>query len=214
MMNEYKLNRNFENLERRLYPGVGSYGIPQINPIDFEGDCDFIGFNLASGCKDRNEKGVHFFLDDYQFNRLWNNIDRYLSMLSEFQYVMSPDFSTYADFPKAIQLYNHYRKHWVAAYLQEHQVKVIPTISWSTPDSYEWCFDGEPVGATVSVSSVGCMKQKEARDNFIEGYNEMLKRLSPTKILFYGNVPEECTGNIVRIKAFQEKFRGALRDGR
>ncbi|MBQ8768823.1 MAG: DUF4417 domain-containing protein [Oscillospiraceae bacterium] len=213
-MTEYKLNRNFENLERRLYPGVGLYGIPQIDPINFEGNCAFIGFNLASGCKDRNEKGVHFFLDDYQFNRLWNNIDRYVSMLSDFQYVMSPDFSTYADFPKAIQIYNHYRKHWVAAYLQEHQVNVIPTISWSTPDSYEWCFDGEPVGATVAVSSVGCMKQKEARGNFIEGYNEMIKRLSPTKILFYGNVPEECTGNIVRIKAFQEKFRGALRDGR
>lgn len=213
-MNEYKLNRNFENLERRLYPGVGHYGIPLINPINFEGDCNFIGFNLASGCKDRNEKGIHFFLDDYQFNRLWNNIDRYLSMLSEFQYVMSPDFSTYADFPKAIQIYNHYRKHWVAAYFQEHQVKVIPTISWSTPDSYEWCFDGEPVGATVAVSSVGCMKQKEAREHFIKGYNEMIKRLSPTKILFYGNVPEECTGNIVRIKAFQEKFRGALCDGR
>ena len=56
-------------------------------------------------------------------------------MLREFRYVLSPDFSTYTEFPKAIQIYNHYRKHWVGAYLQEAGVNVIPTISLSTEDS-------------------------------------------------------------------------------
>ena len=212
-MPNYRQSRSYENLERAIFPGVGRFEIPQILPVEYEGGCEFIGFNYAKSCKNPQDKGVHFFLDDYQFNRLWTNIDQYIPMLSRFQYVMSPDFSTYTDFPKVIQVYNHYRKHWVAAYLQDAGIDVIPTISWSTPDSFEWCFDGEPEGSTVAVSSVGCMKNVEAKQLFIDGYAEMVRRLHPEKIIFYGNVPAECTGNIVRIKAFQEKWKEALCDG-
>lgn len=212
-MSNYRNIRNYENLERRMFKGVGEYDIPKLKLTLFEGDCEFISFNYASGCKDRKNKGVHFFIDDYQFNRLWTNIDRYVDMLSQFKYVMTPDFSTYTDFTKAIQIYNHYRKHWVGAYLQEAGVQVIPTISWSTPDSFEWCFDGEPEGGTVAVSSVGCMNSKTKKQLFLSGYNEMVKRVQPDSIIFYGNVPEECNGNIVRIKAFQEKFKEAVCDG-
>ena len=134
-------------------------------------------------------------------------------MLSQFRCVMSPDFSTYTDFPKAIQIYNHYRKHWVGAYLQEAGIQVIPTISWSTPDSFEWCFDGEPEGATVAVSSVGCMNSKEKKALFLTGYKEMVRRLQPETIIFYGNVPDECMGNIVRVRAFTDKFKEARCNG-
>ena len=128
-------------------------------------------------------------------------------MFSQFTHVMSPDFSTYTDFPKAIQIYNHYRKHWVGAYLQENGVNVIPTISWSTPDSFEWCFDGEPEGGVVAVSSVGAASSRGKKVLFMEGYNEMIARLCPEVILFIGKIPEECQGNIVQIKAFTDKFK-------
>lgn len=206
----YRNCRNYENLERRLFDGVGEYGIPQIEPVAYEGGCDWIGFNYAKSTKDCEGKGVHFFLDDYQFCRLWSNIDRYIPMLQRFRYVMSPDFSTYTDFPKVMQIYNHYRKHWCAAYMHEAGIQVIPTISWSTPDSFDWCFDGEPEGGTVAVSSVGCMNSKEKKALFLAGYEEMVRRLQPETIIFYGSVPEECMGNIVRIRAFTDKFNEAL----
>lgn len=212
-MSNYRNRRNYENLERRIFDGVGECGIPKIQPTPYAGGCEWIGFNYAKSCKEPEGKGVHFFVDDYQFNRLWTDIDRYIPMLSQFRYVMSPDFSTYTDFPKAIQIYNHYRKHWVGAYLQEAGIQVIPTISWSTPDSFEWCFDGEPEGATVAISSVGCMNSKEKKALFLAGYEEMVRRLQPETIIFYGNVPDECMGNIVRIKAFQDKFKEAKCNG-
>lgn len=208
----YRNTRNYENLNKRIFKGVGPYEIPQIEATHFE-SCEFVGFNYAAQAKKREEKGIHFFLDDYQFERLWKTPDRYLSMLYDFKYVMTPDFSTYTDFPKIIQIYNHYRKHWIGAYLQENGIDVIPTISWSTPDSYEWCFDGEPEGGTVAVSSVGTQKNKKTKELFILGYKEMVRRLQPETIIFYGNVPEECTENIVRIKAFHEKFKEAVCDG-
>jgi len=126
---------------------------------------------------------------------------------------MTPDYSTYTDFPKTIQIYNHYRKHWVGAYLQDAGLKVIPTISWSTPDSFAWCFDGEPEGGAVAVSSVGCMNSREKRELFLLGYQTMLDRLHPDKIIFYGNVPKECKRNLVRIKPFYDKFRETITEG-
>lgn len=209
-----KTDISYENLDRCIYDGVGEYGIPQIKPTIFTEGCEFIGFNYAKGkCSNPEEKAVHFFLDDYQFNALWRNPDRYVDKLSRFRYVLTPDFSTYTDFPKAIQIYNHYRKHWIGAYLQEYGCRVIPTISWSTPDSYEWCFDGEPTNGTVAVSSVGTQKSKKTKELFIQGYQEMVRRLEPETIIFYGNVPEECMGNIVHIRAFQEKFKEAKCNG-
>lgn len=212
-MNNYRNRRNYENLERQIFDGVGEYGIPQIEPVTYEGGCDWIGFNYAKTCKEPEKKGVHFFLDDYQFNRLWTDVDRYIPMLQKFRYVMSPDFSTYTDFPKAIQIYNHYRKHWVGAYLQEAGIQVIPTISWSTPDSFEWCFDGEPQGGVVAVSSLGVMNSKEKKELFLIGYKEMVRRICPDTIIFYGYVPDECIGNIVRVRAFTEKFNEVLCNG-
>lgn len=202
----YRSQKNYENLQRMIFDGVGEYGIPQIELTLYKGS-EFIPFNYAKSCKDKAGKGVHFFIDDYQFNRLWNAPDRYIDMLSEFDCVMSPDFSTYTDFPKSIQIYNHYRKHWVGAYLQMHGIDVIPTISWSNNESFEWCFDGEPINGVVAVSSVGCMNSKKRKELFMAGYREMINRLHPETIIFYGQIPEECTGNIVQIKAFQEKYR-------
>lgn len=203
----YRQLKNYENLQKRIFEGVGKYGIPEIKPTLYD-NADWIGFNYAKTVKDRQDKGVHFFLDDYQFNRLWNDIDRYADMLAQFKYVMSPDFSTYTDFPKAIQIYNHYRKHWIGAYLQEYGVSVIPTISWSVEDSFEWCFDGEPIGGAVAVSSVGAANSREKKKLFFAGYNAMMERLKPEKVLFYGKVPDGCKGNIVEIKPFYERFEG------
>lgn len=96
--------------------------------------------------------------------------------------------------------YHHYRKHWLAAYWQLHGMTVYPTISWSDENSYDWCFDGEPVGGVVAVSSVGTQASKESRSLFLRGYEEMLRRLDPSWVIFYGKVPEECDWNVIRIK--------------
>lgn len=81
-----------------------------------------------------------------------------------------------------------------------HGMTVYPTISWSDEWSYDWCFDGEPVGGVVAVSSVGTQQNKESKRLFLRGYEEMMKRLSPEWVIFYGKVPEECDWNVIRVK--------------
>lgn len=202
----YKQQRNYENLNKYIFDGAGRYGIPEIKPESFTVD-NWISFNFAKSCDEPEKHGVHFFVDDYQFIRLWTNPDAYLNMLGRFQAVCTPDFSTYTDFPVAIQLYNHYRKHWLGAYWQQNGVKVIPTISWSDESSFDWCFDGEPVGGMVAVSSVGTQHNRTVTRLFELGYREMMERLKPSAVIMYGNIPESCFGNIVPVRAFTTKWR-------
>jgi hypothetical protein len=166
-------NKTYDNLEKMIFSGVGEYGIPEIMPEEYK-PCEWIGFNYAANTTKRAGKGVHFFLDDYQFERVWNNPDRYIEVLRDYEYVLSPDFSMYIDFPKAMQIYNHYRKHWCAAYMQMNGLRVIPTIAWSDESSFEWCFDGEPVGSVVAVSSVGTQNSKAKKAAFLRGYETII----------------------------------------
>lgn len=206
-MPQYRQQRNYENLNKGIFEGAGPLDIPMLQPVD----CDvehWISFNYARTCDERAIHGVHFFIDDYQFNRLWSNPDGYLQMLQQFSAVMTPDFSTYTDFPKVIQMYNHYRKHWLGAYWQYHGIRVVPTISWSDEDSLNWCFDGEPVGGTVAVSAVGTQMDDTSRGLFRMGYEAMVEKLHPERVIFYGAVPAEFEAdNIVRIAAFQDRLK-------
>lgn len=201
----YKAQRNYENVQRMLFDGVGQYDVPEIGPTQFD-NAEFIGFNYAKSTKKSENKAVHFFLDDYQFTRVWTDPDRYVPMLQRFKYVLTPDFSLYTDFPKPLQIYNHYRKHWLGAYWQMHGINVIPTICWSNRESFEWCFDGEPTQSVVAVSSVGTQNSKERKKLFLDGYMEMIKRLEPTQIIFYGTVPEECKEKAICIKPFYSRY--------
>ena len=107
---------NFENLDKCVFLGVGKYGVPQIDPVKAYPQGEFIPANYVYTAKRPESKVVHFFIDDYQFARYWNQPDRYISKLQQYEAICAPDFSTYTDMPLAMQIYNHYRKHWLAAY--------------------------------------------------------------------------------------------------
>ena len=211
-MATFRDKKFFQNLDQFIYPGVGPYDIPEIFPEKWV-PCTFVGIREAPAIRDHTGKGVHFYVDDYRFEAIWHNWKRYGAMLSKFDAVMSPDFSMYTDWPKAVQIFNHYRKHFIGRYLQEQGVRVYPTICWSDESSYDWCFDGEPVNSCVSVSSVGTQHNPVSRKLFLKGYDAMLERLKPETIVFYGDVPKECRGNIVNIRPFQDKFKVVRTDG-
>lgn len=196
---------HFENQDKARFVGVGEYEIPQIIGVDDVQVKEWIPFNYALTCKEPQEKGVHFFLDDYQFERVWNNIDKYTEVLQRFEAVMSPDFSMFTVNPKALQIYQHFRKHFIGAYWQENGLTVIPTINWADKNSFEWCFDGEPINSIVAISTVGSMNSKANKVGFYKGYEEMKKQLQPKKILCYGTVPEEIKDEVQGIGCHWER---------
>lgn len=200
------VKRNGHNLNLGTFELAGEYGIPVLQPVHRLREMQWMRFNHAVTEGRSMDCGVHFFLDDYLFERVWRDPSRYMMFLRQFPAVMSPDFSMFADYPKAVNVYNHWRKHQLAAYWQRNGVTVIPSVSWVGPDSWEWCFDGEPKGGVVAVSSIGTQKSVQAKEMFIAGYMAMLNRLQPEKVIFFGKVPADCKGNIEHHAPYYETF--------
>ena len=196
----YKRTRNWENLQLATFINrAGKYDIPKMLPVTECAVKNWISFNFARGTdkEERAETGLHFYLDDYQFQRLWADPERYIPLLKSYAAVMSPDFSVYSDFPKAAKIWNVYRNMWLACYWQCYGMTVIPTIMWGAPDTFEYCFDGFPTDSIVSVSTDGSAMSDERSPSFMTGYNEMLDRLNPSGIIVHGRVFDGMKGNII-----------------
>lgn len=144
-------------------------------------------FSQATNSKTRNvNAGVFFFQDDYKFERVWTNPNVYCSILSNFPYVAGPDFSLYADMPLEMQRWNVFRNRLLSAYWQSNGIDVIPTITWSTASSFDFCFDGIS-GGTVIISTVGVLNNEQSKRLWIGGASEMVNRINPQYIIVYGH---------------------------
>jgi hypothetical protein len=93
--------------------------------------------------------------------------------------------------PKAMQIWNHYRRMWMGAYYQREGIRVIPAPCWSDEESFEFCFDGMPKDSTIIISSVGCVQNRLVRARFNRGFDEALKRLTPSQIILYGCIDDD-----------------------
>lgn len=171
---------------------ASGYPIIQAQAPPF-GVCELRGLNEVLTTKAEPDTGVHFFIDDYQFERVWRQPERYVAALSEYPMILSPDFSLYTNYPAPLQQWNHYRNQLIGAWFQAQGLTVIPTASWSDEASYVWCFDGLPEQATVAVSTVGVLKSKDSVVAFLKGAAELLARKQPTQLLIYGKMPAQLT---------------------
>ena len=193
------LEQNIHNLAYAQFDGVGEYDIPEMYPVHIDNlkDIPLQGFNYALQEKHPENIGVHFFLHDYQFERVWKYPDRYVEGLKKFAFVLSPDFSPYADMPRVLQLYNLYRNRWCGRYWQENGIKVIPTFTMGDTGLFKVFCTGIPKHSTIAISTMG-----EGRWGNFDGirawWNTILFELQPDTILLYGkDLSTELSGNII-----------------
>lgn len=206
----------FDNFERGFMPETyGKYDIPVMERTDITGD-KFLRFCDWKEIDDPADTIAHFYYDDYKFIATWDNPDVYVDRLAGFKAVVAPDFSLYTDFPLALQIMSCYRRQWIGAYWQSLGLTVIPDVVWGDERSFEFCFDGIPTGGTVAVSSVGVKLDKQWNgkrgDAFKRGYDEMLRRIEPETVLFYGDMIDGLEGNIIRIPSFYAQKRESLNE--
>lgn len=145
-----------------------------------------IGFNYAKTSKTK-AAGIHFFIDDYQFERIWANPEKYVDTLKQYECVISPEFSLYWDMPLPMKLWNTYRNRFIGAYLQQHGIKVIPSICWADENTFDFCFLGVEQKGIVAVETYGTKVKKELKDRWNAGMRELIKRIDPDTILIYGS---------------------------
>lgn len=172
-----------------------------------------IGFNYAKTNKEKNV-GIHFYLDDYQFERLWNKPEDYVDTLKEYECILSPDFSLYMDMPMPMKIWNIYRSRLIGQYYQSQGIKVIPTLSWAEEETFEFCFEGIPKGSIVSISTIGVKKNKEALNIWKAGVDELIRRIEPSTILVYGGKLDYDYGNIEVIYYENQVTERMIKNGR
>lgn len=184
----------------------GFYEIPTLKAESFV-PTELIGFNYAK-TSDNKKAGIHFFIDDYQFERVWNAPLDYIGILKQYECILTPDFSLYRDMPMAMKIWNVYRARLIGQIMQDSGIKVIPTLTWAEKETFSFCFDGIGQNGTVATSTVGVMRDKEAKKIWCEGMQEAIKKIKPKNILLYGSKIDFDFGDI-NVKYFESrKFGG------
>lgn len=181
----------FENFDKDDFPGAGMYDIPMVSGTrEIPSVTEWIDFDHVLREKEPQGKGVHFFIHDYKFQRIWQQPERYLKPLGRFEWLISPDFSLYRDMPVALQIYNHYRKMWMAAYWQSRGLRVIPNVTFGGPQTLDWFLDGMPKDSVIAMSCVSLADGGEWAEFLKEACKRVKEQLRPTAVLWYG--PEQA----------------------
>ena len=166
---------------------AGYYQFPTIKACHYVPE-DLIGFNYVKSWKGRREGlGVHFFLDDYQFERIWRSPYENIERLRGFGCVLMPDFSTYWDMPMAMKIWNLYRMRLIGQVMQDAGLEVMPIIRTFGDETYDWCLEGIEPGGVYAVSTVGVVESSaDFKDMCRREVREVIDRLKPESLILYG----------------------------
>ena len=169
------------NLDKLHYTDKGAFDIPRLAPFIMGKIPDkWIGFNEVNSFKgDRSLTGVHFFIDDYQFERVWNSPCKYIDILKDFACVIGPDFSMYEDMPMAMQIWNLYRSMYLAKLFETSGLNVIANLMWS---GEVFITDIYARHSTVAVSSIGVRDKAK----FMVDMEKIIRDIRPDKLLYFG----------------------------
>jgi len=192
------------------------YEFPILKQVHFKPQ-KAVPFHEALNEKNKNT-WIHFYIDDYRFESVWNNPAQYLMFLKRLGGVITPDYSVCRDFPLVMQMWNTYRNRAFAYWLQNNGVNIIPNISWGDERTYDFAFEGIAQGGTVAVSTNGCIKDPVDRYYFKQGLDKMIRVLKPETIICYSQCPDDIFGEhreagleIIHIENHWETVKKAVR---
>ncbi len=142
---------------------------------------------------------INWYIDDYKFDGvrgIWHDNSFVLRVLRHFAGAITPDFSTYQDFPIPIKEYATYRMRLFGYWLGKEGIAIINNVRWGTEESFEYCFEGIPLNSIVSIGTVaGGPRKLRDRIRFENGFYKMIEVLKPHTILVYGSAKGKCFDN-------------------
>ena len=176
-----------DNMFYFIEPGDNEWGIPDTKPFteDLSG-IEWISFwdksKISNNFKDPyvwENIGIHFYVEDFQFQIIWNDPDKWLPFLKMCRAVVAPDFSVYTDMLKAHQLWNAFRRQWCAKYWQDNGVNIVSCVTWSIGKTDDWYIYGIPQNTSIATSFVGKTIDKPQA---IKDFKVLVDKLNPHKI--------------------------------
>lgn len=192
----------FKNLEI-----TGKYDSPVIRPVQHI-PIKLLPINKVLTCKNPKEYYVHFYVDDYQFERVWKNPKIWVKKLSQFAGVIGPDFSAYIDLSMSQRIWNIFRNKVLTAYFQRHGLNVIPNARWIKNDEIDFNngFEGLPTQSSLAITTNGTQRT-EQKVIFQQELKDIITKLKPTNLIVYGKLTSSekqfCESNNVKVFEFE-----------
>lgn len=128
----------------------------------------------------------HFFIDDYRFEKIWREPERYVPVLKKYAGAIMPNFSTWHVMPLPMQYWNLYRNRALAYYWQNEGIDVIPLLQCGDPRTYDYAFEGLPIGGTYAVMNNGLMIEREDRFYWYDFIERAIDAVKPDLLVAYG----------------------------
>ncbi len=177
------------------------YNIPIIRKVDVNSinwkELTIQGVqNLSVKHNNRNTL-IHMFLDDKKLLFLWNNPLKKIAAFRTCAAIATPDFSIYSSMNYNDIRHNVYMNRWLGRTWQNYGNVVIPTIGWAGADTFDICFSAVEIGSPVIISTLGCHNHE---DEFLIGFKEMKRRISPSIIIVFGDMIKGMTGRFINFK--------------
>ena len=166
-------------------------------------DFEYIGFQNTreNDNLEAKQKTVGFFRHDHKFEHLCYQPYGFIDKLRQYKQIMSPDLSCFTDMPISNQYHNIFLSRLIGAYWQNCGLRVLPTITWSTEESFSFCFSGIEQGAVVAVSTIGTGSNKW---KFMAGFERLCCALKPSCVICYCNPYPEMHKHTKIIKVEHE----------
>lgn len=154
-----------------------------------------VNIDSTSGMKDTSKMITSFYAYDEYFINWWNDPQLHVgrALNTGVKYSVMPDFSQWADDIRITSMQNLYMNYWLARYMQDAGLKIIPNLSWRFCD--EWYFDNVvktayPKGAplvSVQIQTFDKNMTQDERDMTGKFLRESVDHIGPEMIMVYAN---------------------------
>ena len=131
---------------------------------------------------------IHFYEQDREFKRVWDNPLKYVDLLKHCEAVISPDFSLYKNKATIPKMNCVYKNQLLGAWWQTLTINTIPNVRLSGIDSLSYALCGMPHNSTIAIGLVSTIKNTINRAETLLEIKYVIDVLQPTNIIFYGTL--------------------------
>ena len=188
---------------------TGFYQVPEIDDVSIEKPKGLVLWSNRKKCQNKNTYGLIFYEYDCKFDGKDGiyNILKYgsdseildlVNELSEFAFVVCPDYSVYGNFPNYKQIDAMSRSREVGYILSTYGIKVIVNYRATYEWTYELALTGICIGSIVAIGTLGALKDKESKKLLKASIDALVEYVKPRSIIVYGSAPSKIFENALK----------------
>lgn len=106
-----------------VYPSDNDYDIPTLDLKMQATEAPLPWYLFGSGRFQRQPGTVYFYTEDRRFESVWTGPQRILTTGAVV--AVEPNYSVYVTTPKALAIWNTYRKRWIARWWQDRGIRIL-----------------------------------------------------------------------------------------